>query len=133
MGRSTRRKSPSPHLTHHHPLTPPQIISSLSLLPLNASGSIPTIRTAATAFNSLPPPVSRNIGPLLLWTITCIGKQREVLQTGGQYENETRRQMGEELLRAAKDLMVFAGLVKYRLGERVWAAVTGAGGEVGAY
>lgn len=41
--------------------------------------------------------------------------------------------MGEELLRAAKDLMVFAGLVKYRLGERVWAAVTEAGGEVGAY
>lgn len=77
--------------------------------------------------------MSRNIGPLLLWTITCIGKQREVLQAGGQYENETRRQMGEELLRAAKDLMVFAGLVKYRLGERVWAAVTGAGGEVGAY
>ena len=109
------------------------MISSLSLLPLQASGSIPVIRTAATSFNALPPPVSRNIGPLLLWTITSIGKQREVLQTGGQYENETRRLMSEELLQAAKDLMVFAGLVKYRLGERVWAAVTGAGGEVGVY
>ena len=32
---------------------------------------------------------------------------------------------------AARDLMVFAGLVKYRLSERVWEAVCGVAGEVG--
>lgn len=109
------------------------MISSLNLLPLHASGSIPTIRAMATSFNALSPPVSRNVGPLLLWTITCIGKQREMLQNGTQYENQTRKAMSEEMMVAAKDLMVFAGLVKYRLGERVWAAITGAGGEVGVY
>ena len=41
--------------------------------------------------------------------------------------------MSDELLVAAKDLMVFAGLVKYRLGERVWEAVTRCGGDVGVY
>lgn len=41
--------------------------------------------------------------------------------------------MSDELLGSAKDLMVFAGLVKYRLGERVWEAVTRCGGDVGAY
>ena len=87
----------------------------------------------ATSFNALTPPVSRNIGPLLLWTITCIGKQREMLQTQGQFENQTRKEMSEEMMVAARDLMVFAGLIKYRLGEKVWAAVTGAGGEVGVY
>lgn len=29
--------------------------------------------------------------------------------------------------------MVFAGLVKYRLGERVWDAVCSVGGDVGVY
>ena len=87
----------------------------------------------ATSFNALTPPVSRNIGPLLLWTITCIGKQREMLHTQSQFENQTRKEMSEEMIVAARDLMVFAGLVKYRLGEKVWAAVTGAGGEVGVY
>lgn len=41
--------------------------------------------------------------------------------------------MSEDLLTGAKDLMVFAGLVKYRLGERVWEAVTRCGGDVGVY
>lgn len=56
-----------------------------------------------------------------------------MLQTQGQFENQTRKEMSEEMMVAARDLMVFAGLIKYRLGEKVWAAVTGAGGEVGVY
>lgn len=116
-------------------LTIYKTIESLKLLPLNAHASIPTIRASATSFNALPPTVSRNIGPLLLWTITCIGRQREVLgarQYGGG-EGGTNREMSEELLGSARDLMVFAGLVKYRLGERVWEAVCSVGGDVGVY
>ena len=41
--------------------------------------------------------------------------------------------MGEELLTGAKDLMVFAGLVKYRLGEKVWEGLVRCGGDVGVY
>ena len=107
-------------------------IDSLDLLPLHARGSIPNIRAHVNAFNSLPQVVSRNIGPLLMWAITCIGRQREVLMAG-QFEDATRTAMGEELLQGATDLMVFVGLVRYRLGDRVWDAVTRCGGDVGVY
>lgn len=53
-------------------------------------------------------------------------------QYGGG-EGGTNTQISEELLGSARDLMVFAGLVKYRLGERVWEAVCGVGGDVGVY
>lgn len=109
-----------------------QMIDTLHLLPLHAHSSIPTIRASAQSFNALPLPISRNIGPLLLWTITCIGQQRQILSSR-PFGGSTRMAMSEELLTAAKDLMVFAGLVKYRLGERVWEAVTRCGGDVGAY
>lgn len=79
--------------------------------------------------------ISRNIGPLLLWTITCIGQQREVLllrQYGGG-EGGMNKGISDELLGSARDLMVFAGLVKYRLGEKVWEAICSMGGDVGIY
>ena len=109
-----------------------ELIGRLHLLPLQAKGHIPTIRAAATAFNTMPTPISRNVGPLLLWTITCIGRERERL-TQRTFEGGTTRALSEELLSAAKDLMVFAGLVKYRLGERVWEAVCAVAGDAGAY
>ena len=110
-------------------------IDSLNLLPLKAHASIPAIRASATAFNALPPTISRNIGNLLLWTITCIGQQREVLGSReyGGGEGSTNKEISDELLGSARDLMVFAGLVKYRLGERVWEAVCSVGGDVGVY
>ncbi len=107
-------------------------IDALDLLPLHARGSIPNIRAHVNAFNSLPQSISRNIGPLLMWAITCIGRQREVLMSG-QFEDGTRKAMSEELLQGATDLMVFVGLIRYRLGERVWDAVTRCGGDVGVY
>lgn len=107
------------------------VINGLQLLPLHAHGSTSIIRSAATSFNSLPSPVSRNLGPLLLWTIQCIGNQRRVLLENGYTvagnERGTREQMVEEMATMAKDLMIFAGLVKYRLGERVWEAVVRGG------
>lgn len=112
-----------------------QIINSLKLLPLQAHASIPVIRACANNFNELTPVISRNIGPLLLWTITCIGQQREVLasrQYGGG-EGGMNKEISDELLGSARDLMVFAGLVKYRLGERVWEAICVTGGDVGIY
>lgn len=108
------------------------MIDTLNLLPLHAKSSIPAIRSSAQSFNALPLSISRNIGPLLLWTIVCIGHQREILAKA-EFEGSARKEMSEELLVAAKDLMVFAGLVKYRLGERVWEAVTRCGGDVGVY
>lgn len=66
----------------------------------------------------------------------CISRQREVLSGDGEqggFESETRRAMREQLVGKAKDLMVFAGLVKLRLGKGVWEGIVGGAGEVGVY
>lgn len=51
-------------------------------------------------------------------------------QLGG-VEGGTNAQISEDLLASARDVMVFAGLLKYRLGERVWEAVCGVSADVG--
>lgn len=99
---------------------------------MRARGSVPNIRSAAQAFPSYPPVISRNIGHLIMWSITCIGHERERLSSGA-YENEIRQGLSEELLVMAKDLMVFSGMIKYKLPPRVYETLARAGGEIGAY
>lgn len=68
--------------------------------------------------------------------MTSISKQRESLLgdgVNGGFDNDTRKQMREDLVVKAKDLMVFAGLVKLRLGKGVWDGIVGGAGEVGVY
>lgn len=43
------------------------------------------------------------------------------------------KEISDELLSSARDLMVFAGLVKYRLGGKVWEAICFTGGDAGIY
>lgn len=89
------------------------------------------MRNAAQAFPSFPGVISRNIGHLILWSITCIGRERERLGSGA-YENEIRQSLADELLVMAKDLMVFAGMIKYKLPPRVYETLARAGADVGA-
>ncbi|MCJ1415720.1 hypothetical protein MMC32_002052 [Xylographa parallela] len=112
------------------------IISSLSLLPLSANSSIPIIRSNAQKLNTLQPSIARLIGPLLLWTMACISRQCEILSgNNGQdgFESHTRNMMRADLVTKAKDLMIFAGLIKLRLGDGIWDALIGGASEVGAY
>lgn len=74
--------------------------------------------------------MARNVGNLLLWTITCCGKQRELLRASAFEDTPTRERMKEELAQKARDLMVYAGLVRLRLPGRVYEAVVGGGQEV---
>lgn len=111
-----------------HPVT--QTIDSLGILPLRAGGQIQVIRACAQAFSSLPPPVARNVGSLLMWTITCCGRQREALRSSAFEDTPTRERMKEELAGKARDLMVFAGLVRLRLPARVFEGVVRGGQEV---
>ncbi|KAL9604363.1 MAG: hypothetical protein Q9219_000551 [cf. Caloplaca sp. 3 TL-2023] len=109
-------------------------IAQISLLPLAAHGSIPEIRAAATNVNALPQPVARNLGNLVLWCIMAVGGQREVLAEGaGGFQDEGREGLRRELKGVGRDLMTFAGLVRYRLERGVWEAVVRAGGDVGGY
>ncbi|OJD13400.1 hypothetical protein AJ78_06134 [Emergomyces pasteurianus Ep9510] len=105
-------------------------INNLQILPLRAQGSVPYIRSAAQAFPSLPPVISRNAGQLIMWSMICIGRERERLQQG-IYENDMRQSLADELLGMAKDLMVFAGMIKYKLPPRVYEMLAKAGGEIG--
>lgn len=66
-----------------------------------------------------------------MWSITCIGQERERLQYG-VYESDTRQNLAEELLVMAKDLMVFAGMIKYKLPPRVYETLARAGSDIGA-
>jgi nuclear pore complex protein Nup93 len=109
------------------------VIVGLGLLPLNSNGRIPEIRNIAQNVASHSAEVGRLIGPLLLWTITAIGRQRELMRAGGQFENETREVMSKELVVKARDCMTFAGLVSFRLPKGVWDAITIGASEMGVY
>lgn len=107
-------------------------INNLQILPLRAKGSVPYVRNAAQSFAALPSVISRNIGHLIIWSITCIGRERERLYSGA-YENEIRQTLAEDLLIMAKDLMLFAGMIKYKLPPRVYETLARAGAEIGAF
>ncbi|KAI5310384.1 hypothetical protein KEM55_007706, partial [Ascosphaera atra] len=105
-------------------------INALQILPLTARGSVAHIRGAAQAFSSLPPVLSRIVGQLIMWSIHCIARERERLQQG-LFENDMRHNLSEQLLSMAKDLMVFAGMIRYRLSPRVYQTLACTAGEIG--
>ena len=65
-----------------------------------------------------------------MWTITCIARERDRLTTAA-YENDMRGMLVDNMLVAAKDLMVFAGMIKYKLPPRVYETLARFGGEMG--
>ena len=88
------------------------------------------IRERAQAFHTLEPVISRNIGHLLLWTIRASGRQRDEILSAGIDTNE-RRQIAERCAWNAKDSMVFAGLIRYRMPARLFDDLARAGQEIG--
>lgn len=111
-------------------------LNALGILPLKAGGSIPVIRAAAATFGSLPQLLARCAGVSVVWAITAIGGERENLARSGGWDGgygDDREEMKEMLGSMAKDLMVFAGLVKYKLPARTYDILTKIGGDVGGY
>ncbi|KAF2500568.1 NIC-domain-containing protein [Lophium mytilinum] len=102
------------------------------LLPLRAQGRLSEIRSSATNFGNFAPEAARNVGHVLMWAIICCGKLREYL-LGGAYEDPTKRKLADQCLQQAKDLMVFAGLIRYKLPPRVFEVLARAGQDVGVY
>lgn len=113
-----------------------QELNELGVLPLEARGSIPTIRAAASAFGAMPPLLARCVGIAIVWAVKAIGGERERIVRQGSWDagyGNDGDGVKEQLGSMAKDLMVFAGLVKYKLPARVYDLLTKAGGDVGAY
>ncbi|KAJ5683174.1 Nuclear pore protein (Nic96) [Penicillium macrosclerotiorum] len=107
-------------------------INSLGVLPLQAHGVVQNIRSTAQAFSALPEIITRNIGHVIMWSIACIGNERH-RQISGPYETNMHQGFADQLLVMAKDLMVFSGMVKYKLPPKVYEALARAGAEIGAY
>lgn len=105
-------------------------MNGLAILPLTAEGSVSYIRNTVQTFSTLPPVVSRIVGQLMMWCIQCIGKRRESLQQG-LYENDMRHALYDQLLTAARDLMTFAGMVRYKLSPKLYQALACAAGDIG--
>ncbi|KAH7138988.1 Nup93/Nic96-domain-containing protein [Dendryphion nanum] len=105
-------------------------IQAVNILPLQSRGNLSAIRAAANNFAIYPSEIARNIGNVLLWSIGCCSRHREILLSG-QYEDPTRRALADELLQKAKDLMVFAGLIRYKLPPRVFETLAKEGQDFG--
>ncbi|KAJ9655048.1 nuclear pore complex subunit [Neophaeococcomyces mojaviensis] len=125
-----------------HPTAPEYLraleeLNDMNILPLGARGDISKIRQMATTFSSLPQIVTRCAGLVILWCVRAIGGERERIAREGSWgDAEAKEQMETlkgQLGQMARDLMVFAGLVKYKLPARVYDLLTRAGGEVGDY
>ncbi|KAF9697162.1 hypothetical protein EKO04_004857 [Ascochyta lentis] len=108
------------------------MIENLRILPLSANGNVSDIRSSANSFSSYPPEIARNIGSVLLWCIGCCSRHREHLLSG-QFDDPMRKKLADQLLQKAKDLMVFAGLIRYKLPPRVFETLAREGQDVGAY
>lgn len=109
-----------------------QRLENVNILPLQAKGNLSEIRKSANAFAGYPPEIARNIGNVLLWTIGCCSRHREHL-LAGTFVDQMRRNIADSLLQQAKDLMVFAGLIRYKLPPRVFETLAREGQDVGAY
>ncbi|KAK5052735.1 hypothetical protein LTR84_002601 [Exophiala bonariae] len=111
-------------------------LNDLDILPLAANGSIPVIRSLATKFGSLSQLLARCIGVSVVWAVRAIGGERDNIVRNGRWESGYGGDADgtkDQLADMAKDLMVFAGLVKYKLPGRVYDMLTRAGGDVGGF
>ncbi|KAF2733090.1 NIC-domain-containing protein [Polyplosphaeria fusca] len=107
-------------------------IAGLNILPLNANGDLTDIRKSASSFSTYPPEIARNIGNVLLWCIGCCSRHREILLKT-EYVDPTRQALADTLLQKARDLMVFAGLIRYKLPSRIFELLAREGGDAGVY
>ncbi|KAK5074930.1 nuclear pore complex subunit [Lithohypha guttulata] len=117
-------------------LTALEELNSMKVLPLNTNGDIAAIRQLATNFSTLSQLVARCSGLVILWCVKAISAERERIAREGTWGipgNEDISRLKYQLNQMAKDLMVFAGLVRYKLPGRVYDMLTRAGGDVGDY
>jgi nuclear pore complex protein Nup93 len=78
----------------------------------------------------LPQSVSINVPNLLMWTIVCCIRQRELLLNGQFSGNEgTRRLMVEQLKQMTLDLTTYTSQLRYRFPPHVHEALARATAE----
>lgn len=109
-----------------------QRITESRLLPTKANGNISATRSSAQAFHTLPAVVARTVGHAMLWTVIACSNNVDRLRNA-EYELQSGREVIAMCVQTSKDVMVFAGLIRFKLPARVWDALAVAGGDLGAY
>ncbi|KAK3705494.1 nuclear pore complex subunit [Vermiconidia calcicola] len=107
-------------------------VTNSRLLPTEAKGNISAIRHTAQAFNQLPAVVARTVGYVMLWTVIACSNNVERLRRV-EFDNGTQQETIQNCVQVSKDVMVFAGLIRFKLPGRVWEALAKVGGDLGAY
>jgi nuclear pore complex protein Nup93 len=105
-----------------------EAIKQTHLLPLLAHGDMNVIRTVASNFSKQPPVVARCVGDVILWAVQALRSEKQRLQ-GSAFDDASRKSMEADLDGMGRDLMVFAGLVKFRLKPKVFEVLAGEGVE----
>lgn len=101
------------------------LAEAVSYFPLRARGDLNVIRGCAHSVNNADPVTARTMGPLLEWAVLAIGRVRRGLRMSEF--GEARAPRLELLGQMARDCMVFAGLIKYKLGTGTMDRVVRAG------
>jgi nuclear pore complex protein Nup93 len=115
------------------PLTnSPQAVTEAEVIPTRANGNISAIRSKSQAFELMPTSVARTIGHVMVWAVIACSNQVELLRRL-DYETGAQKQTIATCVQTAKDVMVFAGLIRYKLPGRVWETLARAGQDLGAY
>ena len=109
-----------------------QFVTNSRILPTEADGNISAIRSSAQAFNQLPPVVARTVGYVMIWTVISCSNNVEKLR-GAEFDTAAQQDTIRRCVQTSKDVMVFAGLIRFKLPGRVWEALARVGGDLGAY
>lgn len=119
-------------LQEDHSLTKPspQCIERAKVLPTDTAGNMTAIRAKAQAFNCMQPVVARTIGHIMIWAVMALANEHARLK-GAEFDTPAQQNVIAHCKSTAKDVMVFAGLIRYKLPGRVWETLARAGQELG--
>lgn len=76
--------------------------------------------------------ISRTIGHVMLWTIIACSNHADRMRAT-EFETGAQQDMLRQCAQIAKDVMVFAGLIRFKLPGKVWETLAAAGQELGAF
>ncbi|KAM0720851.1 hypothetical protein Q7P37_003136 [Cladosporium fusiforme] len=105
-------------------------IERAKVLPTDTAGNMTAIRAKAQAFNCMQPVVARTIGHIMIWAVIALANEHARLKNA-EFDTPAQQNVIQHCKSTAKDVMVFAGLIRYKLPGRVWETLAQAGQELG--
>ncbi|KAF2718806.1 NIC-domain-containing protein [Polychaeton citri CBS 116435] len=107
-------------------------IRASQILPTDERGNVSAIRTKVRDFEAMPSVLARAIGHVMLWAVVGCSNQVAVLKSEA-FETGERRQAIANCVGVARDVMVFAGMIRFKLPASVMEMIARAGQELGVY